>query len=60
MDEMQQLQEEYEKELSFALDDVAAGYVTERHMAIIRHACGMTKKENNSTFNFDEIFGDTK
>jgi hypothetical protein len=28
-------------------------------MAIIRHACGMTKP-NNQTFNFDEIFKDAK
>ena len=60
MDEMKQMQDEYEQQLAHALDDVAAGYVTERHMAIIRHACVMTKKTNNSTFNFDEIFEESK
>jgi len=60
MDEIKQMQDEYEQQLAHALDDVAAGYITERHMAIIRHACGMTKKTNNSTFNFDEIFEESK
>jgi len=59
MDEMKQMQEEYEQMLIHALDDVEAGYVTDLHMAIIRHACGITK-ENKKTFNFDEIFKDTK
>lgn len=56
---MKQMQEEYEQQLAQALDEVEAGYVTEERMAIIRHACNMTKP-NHQTFNFDEIFKDTK
>ena len=56
---MKQMQEEYEQQLAQALDEVEAGYVTDERMAIIRHACNMTKP-NHQTFNFDEIFKDTK
>ena len=59
MDEMKQMQDEYEQQLAQALDEVEAGYVTEERMVIIRHACNMTKP-NHKTFNFDEIFKDTK
>ena len=59
MDEMKQMQDEYEQQLAQALDEVEAGYVTDERMIIIRHACNMTKP-NHKTFNFDEIFKDTK
>lgn len=59
MDEMKQMQDEYEQQLAHALDEVSKGYVTKEYMAIIRYACGMTK-QNNATFNFDEIFGEMK
>lgn len=59
MDEMKQMQDEFEQELEIALDLVEAGYITKERMAIIRYACGVVK-QNNATFNFDEIFGEKK
>jgi hypothetical protein len=62
MDEQKQFQDEYEQRLAEALDQVEQGYVTEDHMAIIRHACNLPKLPAKSllstVYNFDEIFND--
>jgi hypothetical protein len=60
MDEQKQFQDEYEQRLAEALDQVEQGYVTEDHMAIIRHACNLPKPPSllSTVYNFDEIFND--
>ena len=67
MDEMQQIQDEYEQRLEEALNQVEKGYVTQDSMDIIRHACNVPRLSTTKTvpplsahFNFDEIFGDKK
>lgn len=55
MSEQKLIQDEFEQELIDALDAVEQGYITEQRMAIIRYACGVSK-QNNQTFDFDEIF----
>lgn len=53
---MQQAQEEFEQQLIEALDMVEKGYITEERMAIIRYACGVTKKTAKPVvFDFSEI-----
>jgi hypothetical protein len=64
MDEQKQFQDEYEKRLEEALNQVEQGYITEDYMAIIRHACGLPKASPKNilplVYNFDEIFGATQ
>jgi hypothetical protein len=66
MDEMQQLQDEYEQRLTEALDKVEQGYITQDRMDIIRHACNVPRLSTSKTippltvYNFTEIFGDKK
>lgn len=48
-------QQEFEQQLAEAIDLVEQGYITQERMALIRYACGVTKKQQSVVFNFDEI-----
>lgn len=49
-------QDEFQQQLEEALDQVEQGYITQERMALIRYACGVSKKQQESVvFNFDEI-----